>query len=136
MRDLEPLLAVRRQPRPIPPPSEQKRLSVAEAYVVQDRLREALPAQGDRLIGWKAGLTNRAAQAQFQVEEPVYGFLLASGVLPSGSEVPVAGFASLAVEAEIAFVMKQPLAGPGVAPPRAMLAVEGALPALELVDFR
>src|SRR3989442_294672 len=64
------------------------------------------------------------------------GPVIRGGVLPSGSEVPVARFASLGVEAEIAFLMKQDLAGPGVAPPRAMLAVEGALPALELVDFR
>lgn len=32
--------------------------------------------------------------------------------------------------------MKADLAGPGVTPARALLAVEGALPALELVDFR
>jgi len=32
--------------------------------------------------------------------------------------------------------MRQALAGPGVTPARALLAVEGALPALELVDFR
>jgi 2-keto-4-pentenoate hydratase len=32
--------------------------------------------------------------------------------------------------------MRTDLAGPGVTPPRALQAVEGALPALELVDFR
>jgi 2-keto-4-pentenoate hydratase len=48
----------------------------------------------------------------------------------------VARFVNLAVEAEIAFVMREPLRGPGVTPARALLAVEGALPALELVDFR
>jgi len=41
-----------------------------------------------------------------------------------------------AVEAEIAFIMKHDLAGPGVTPPRAAQAVEGAVPALELIDFR
>jgi 2-keto-4-pentenoate hydratase len=40
------------------------------------------------------------------------------------------------VEAEIAFVMRRDLAGPGVTPAQALLAVEGALPALELIDFR
>ena len=32
--------------------------------------------------------------------------------------------------------MGRALAGPGVTPPQALLAVEGAVPALELIDFR
>jgi 2-keto-4-pentenoate hydratase len=66
----------------------------------------------------------------------VCGFLLASGVLTSVAEVPMSRFVTPIVEAEIAFVMKTDLAGPGVTPPRALMAVEGALPALELPDFR
>jgi 2-keto-4-pentenoate hydratase len=133
---IEPFLAVRREPRLIPPPSETRPLGVEEAYAVQDRLREALVAAGERVAGWKAGFTTRAAQAQWGVSEPVSAFLLARDVFPSGSEVPAARFASLAVEAEIAFVMARDLAGPGVTPARALLAVEGAVPALELIDVR
>jgi 2-keto-4-pentenoate hydratase len=130
------LLAAREHHRQIAPPSETKALSVADAYAVQERLRATLAARGERVVGWKAGLTNKAAQAAFQVDEPVCAFLLASGVFANRAEVPFARFATLVVEAEIAFVMKQDLAGPGVTPARARLAVEGALPALELVDFR
>lgn len=133
---IEPFLAARREPRQLTPPSQTRRLTTPEAYVVQDCLREALLAQGERLIGWKAGFTTKAAQKQFQADEPVCGFLLASGVFTTGDEVPVARFANLAVEAEVAFVMGENLAGPGVTPARALLAVQGALPALELVDFR
>lgn len=134
--DLEALIAARRDPRPIAPPSATRALSEAEAYAVQDRLRAALLARGERLVGWKAGFTSRAAQAQFGATEPVCGFLLASGVVPGGADVPLARFSALAVEAEVAFVMGEDLAGPGVTPPRALLATEGALPALELIDFR
>jgi 2-keto-4-pentenoate hydratase len=42
----------------------------------------------------------------------------------------------LIVEAEIAFVLGRDLVGPGVTPAQALVAVEGALPALELVDVR
>jgi len=119
------------------PPSEQgRRLDVAEAYRLQDALREALLARGERLAGWKAAFTNRAAQEANALAEPGCAFLLASGVLASGAEVPFARFHGLAVEAEVAFVMRRELAGPGVTPARAATAVEGALPALELVDFR
>ncbi|PYM21796.1 MAG: hypothetical protein DMD78_16905 [Candidatus Rokuibacteriota bacterium] len=119
------------------PPSEQgRRLELAEAYQLQDKLREALLARGERLAGWKAAFTNRAAQEANQLAEPGCAFLLASGVLASGAEVPFARFSALAVEAEVALVMRRELAGPGVTPARAATAVEGALPALELVDFR
>jgi 2-keto-4-pentenoate hydratase len=130
------LLAAREHHRAIAPPSETKALTPAEAYAVQDRLREALVARGERVVGWKAGFTSKTAQAAFGTDEPVCGFLLASGVLPSRAEVPAARFVTLVVEAEVCFVMRQDLAGPGVTPARALLAVEGALPALELVDFR
>ena len=130
------LLAAREQHRAVAPPSERKALAPAEAYAVQDRLREALVARGERVVGWKAGFTNRAAQAAFGTDEPVCAFLLASGVFASRAEVPASRFVSLVVEAEVCFVMKEGLAGPGVTPVRALLAVQGAVPALELVDFR
>lgn len=129
-------LAARDEPRPHTPPSETRRLSLAEAYGVQDRLREALMARGERVAGWKAGFTSKAGQEAYQVSEPVSAFLLASGVMSSGGEIAAARFVKPGVEAEIAFVMKQDLAGPGVTAARALLAVEGALPALELIDFR
>ena len=129
-------LAARDEPRPHTPPSETRRLSLSEAYGAQDRLRAALLDRGERVAGWKAGFTNKAGQDAYQVSEPVSAFLLASGVLSSGAEIPAARFVKPGVEAEIAFVMKHDLAGPGVTPARALLAVEGALAALELIDFR
>ena len=48
----------------------------------------------------------------------------------------MARFVRLAVEAEVAFLMSQDLAGPGITPARALTAVDGAMPALELIDQR
>ena len=129
-------LAARDEPRPHRPPSETKRLSLTEAYAAQDRLRAALLGRGERVAGWKAGFTSKAGQESWEVTEPVCAFLLASGVLASGAEIPAARFVKPGVEAEVAFVMKYDLAGPGVTAPRALQAVEGAVPALELIDFR
>ena len=134
---IDQFVRARAEPVPHRPPSEQgRRLELAEAYRLQDQLREALLARGERLAGWKAAFTNRTAQEANQLAEPGCAFLLASGVLASGAEVPFARFSTLAVEAEVALVMRRELAGPGVTPARAATAVEGALPALELVDFR
>jgi 2-keto-4-pentenoate hydratase len=133
---VEQFLRTRDHHRQGPPPSATRPLTAAEAYALQDRLREALVARGERVIGWKAGLTSRSTQEAFQASEPVSGFLLASGVFPDRAEIPCARFASPAVEAEIAFVLGRDLAGPGVTAAGALLAVEGALPALELIDIR
>jgi 2-oxopent-4-enoate/cis-2-oxohex-4-enoate hydratase len=118
------------------PPSEDQPLTLADAYAIQDRLHDVLVGQGEHVIGWKAGFTGKAAQQLFQCPEPVSAFLLGSGVYANRAEVPVARFVQLVVEAEIALVLKADLAGPGIAPLTALGAVEGAVPALELVDFR
>jgi len=111
-------------------------LAAAEAYEIQSDLERALTALGDRVVGWKVGFTNAAVQATFGVGEPAAGFMLASGVYGSGDGVPSARFVSVGVEAEVAFLLKSDLVGPGVTAASALLAIEGALPALELVDFR
>jgi 2-keto-4-pentenoate hydratase len=133
---IEQLIAARGGRGGVTPPSATQPLATSDAYATQDRLRAALVARGERLVGWKAGLTSKATQSMFQATEPVSGFLLASGVFASGAEIPMSRFSSLAVEAEVAFLMREDLAGPGVTLPRALLALAGAVPALELIDMR
>ena len=130
------VLAARASMVASPVPTETRALTLEEAYGVQDRVRQALVGRGERVIGWKAGFTSRATQQAFDTDRPVCGFLLGSGVYASGAEVPASGFLSLGVEAEVALIMGRALAGPGVTPPQALLAVEGAVAALELIDFR
>lgn len=120
-----------------PPLSESAPdLTLEAGYEIQRALEKALCERGDRVVGWKAGLTNAALQESYGVSEPVLAFLLGSSVFSSGDPVPVSRFVSLGLEVEMAFVMKAGLAGPGVTPASALLAVEGALPAFELIDFR
>ena len=120
-----------------PPLSETAAdLTLEQGYAIQRALEKALVERGDRVVGWKAGFTNATLQETYGVSEPVLGFLLASGVFGSGDAVPVSRFVSLGLEVEMAFVMKAALEGPGVTPASALLAVEGALPSFELIDFR
>jgi 2-oxopent-4-enoate/cis-2-oxohex-4-enoate hydratase len=111
-------------------------LTLEQGYAIQRALEKALVERGDRVVGWKAGFTNATLQETYGVSEPVLGFLLASGVFGSGDPVPVSRFVSLGLEVEMAFVMKAVLEGPGVTPASALLAVEGAVPSFELIDFR
>ena len=135
-RYVETILGARERPGAYAPPSEDHPLAMADAYAIQDLVRAALVANGQCLIGWKAGFTSKAAQDLFQCPEPVSGFLLESGVYPDRAEVPAGRFVRLVVEAEVALLLKRDLRGPGVTSLMALDAVRGAAPALELVDFR
>jgi 2-keto-4-pentenoate hydratase len=104
------------------------------AYAIQDALRADLDRRGQRSIGWKLGATSPAGQAVMGVKEPACGFLMPRQYA-SGAEVSASEFVTLGVEAEVAFRMRSKLAGPGVTADRALLAVEGAMAALELPDF-
>jgi 2-keto-4-pentenoate hydratase len=88
------------------------------------------------VVGYKVGFTSAALQERHGVTEPVLGFLLASGVFGSGDAVPLSRFVAIGVEVEVAFLLKSDLAGPGVSTASALLAVEGAMPSFELIDFR
>jgi 2-keto-4-pentenoate hydratase len=133
---LDRLLETRRTHRKAPLPSLTAALSVDEGYRLQDELRHALVARGEQVVGWKAGLTGKIAQEMMGIPHPVAAFLLADGVYASGDTVPLARFGEMAVEVETAFVMGRDLAGPGASAATALLAVEGAVAALELVEFR
>ena len=109
-------------------------LTLEHAYAIQDALRAELDRQGERPIGWKLGATSPSGQAVMGVKEPACGFLLPAQYA-NGGEVSLSGFAKLGVEAEVAFRMRTKLVGPGVTAATALLAVEGAMAALELPDF-
>lgn len=130
------VLAARKSRVATAPPTGSGPLTVGEAYDIQDHVRQSLVGDGERLVGWKVGFTSHGSQQAFATNEPSGAFLLGSGVYANGADVPVSSFIGLAVEAEVALVMGRALAGPGVTAPQALLAVEGAVPALELIDFR
>lgn len=131
-------LVKNRSSREVAPPLSETAadLTLEQGYAIQRALEKTLVERGDRVVGWKAGFTNATLQESYGVSEPVLGFLLASGVFVSGDTVPLSRFVSLGLEVEMAFVMKADLAGPGVTAASALLAVEGAVPSFELIDFR
>jgi 2-keto-4-pentenoate hydratase len=135
---VEHLLAGRQARQAWPPVGEKAPgLTIEQAYALQRELEQALVARGERVVGWKVGFTTAALQERYGVTEPVLGFLLGSGVFGSGDALPASRFvAGPGVEVEVALLLKADLAGPGVTAASALLAVEGALPALELIDFR
>ena len=81
-------------------------LSLRDGECGRQRLVERLESSDNRVIGYKAGLTNRAVQEQFGVASPVRGVLLEKMLLADGADVP-ADFGSRPVfEPDLLVVVK------------------------------
>jgi 2-keto-4-pentenoate hydratase len=122
---------------PIAPLSETyPSLTPGQAYALQSAWLELKRMEGGQLVGRKIGLTSTAMQEQLGVNEPDYGFILDSMVVPSGSVLPRAAFLLPRIEPEIAFWLAEDLHGPGVTAEQVLAATQGVSAALELVDSR
>ncbi|WP_028922828.1 2-keto-4-pentenoate hydratase [Pseudonocardia acaciae] len=131
------LYEARRTRVPIPPfTDEDPSLGMSDGYAIQRELVPLLLADGDRVIGYKVGLTSKAMQRMIGVDSPDYGPVLASTVYADGDDVPVERFIQPKIEAEIVFVLGSRLAGPGVGITDARRAIAGAAAAMEIVDSR
>jgi 2-keto-4-pentenoate hydratase len=122
---------------PIAPLSETyPGLTPQQAYAIQNVLVEMKGGAGTRLIGHKIGLTSLAMQQQLGVDQPDYGVLLDSMVVPSDSTLPRSDFIAPRIEPEIAFWLDRDVRGPGVTTEDVLAATRAVCAALELVDSR
>jgi 2-oxo-3-hexenedioate decarboxylase/2-keto-4-pentenoate hydratase len=133
----ERLYAAQASGSPIPPLTvTYPSLDVAQAYSVQRRNLARHLAAGARLRGHKIGLTSAPMQTLLGVDEPDFGYVLDAMVLGDGTAVPRAAFCAPRVEPEVAFLLREPLRGPGVTAADVMAATEAVAAALEIVDSR
>ncbi|KAF2011821.1 putative TodF product hydratase [Aaosphaeria arxii CBS 175.79] len=122
---------------PIPPPIKSyPALSAEGAFEVQRiTVRNAL-ADGDRLVGMKLGNIAKVMQDAFGLDQPDYGFLLASSFRYEGTTLKLEEYIKPYVELEPAFVLKAPLRGPNVTAADVISAIDYAIPAIEIIDSR
>ena len=106
------------------------------AYAVQSAWVADQIAAGARVIGRKIGLTNPAVQAQFGVDRPDFGVLFDDMACAAGTPIDTARTLQPKIEAEIAFVLAQDLAGPVIGPAEVAAATAYVVAALEIVDSR
>lgn len=122
---------------PIAPLTEtHPNLTVAQAYSVQRTNMARYLAEGRALRGHKIGITSAPMQELLGVDEPDFGYVLDSMVLPDAATVPITAFCAPRVEPEVAFLMRAPLRGPGVTIGDVLAATEAVAPACEIVDSR
>jgi 2-keto-4-pentenoate hydratase len=107
-----------------------------QAYQIQMALLAKMEAQGERLAGWKMGGTKITKPGEEL--DPIFGFMLASDQIQSGSTLKSNQFAagSPFVEAEVCFWLKQDLPGPKISPEELAAAIGGVGGASELISAR
>ncbi len=111
-------------------------LSLADAYSVQQGVVRRYLDAGDRVVGYKLGLTSAPMQQLLGVDSPDFAPVMASHVRADAAAVEASDFIAPRLEAEIALVLGDDLAGPDCAAVDVLRATEGAVAALELVDSR
>lgn len=107
-----------------------------DAYAIQSALMRRKLAAGRRIIGWKIGLTSKAMQDALKISTPDSGVLFDDMAFADGATVPAGRFIQPRIEAEIAFVMKAPLAGADVTRDTVLAATDYVAPSIEILDTR
>ena len=115
---------------------EYPAISLADAYAIQKRWIDIKVTEGRVIKGHKIGLTSRAMQSALNIDEPDSGVLLDDMFFADGGLVPSERFIATRVEAELAFIMKTRLSGPGCTLFDVLNATDFVVPALEILDTR
>ena len=110
-------------------------VGLADAYEIQRLSVARRIARGERLTGFKMGLTSRAKMLQVGVDQAIWGRLTDAMLVDEGGEIEFASYIHPRAEPEIAFILKRDLAG-RVTAAEAMLAVECVTGAIEIIDSR
>jgi len=125
-----------REPREIEPLTKARpELSLEDAYAIQAagiRLRQE---RGERIVGYKMGLTSKAKMEQMNLHSPIYGVLTDRMRVADRGVFRLEGKIHPKAEPEVAFILGRALRGK-VTPAQAFEACSGVCAALEILDSR
>ncbi|MCC6925679.1 fumarylacetoacetate hydrolase family protein [Novosphingobium sp.] len=111
-------------------------LTIEDAYAISLGLLERRLGDGETVVGKKIGATSKAVQDMLGISQPDFGLL--TDWMQCGEDVDIAAKALIQprAEAEIAFILKDGLGGPGVTAADVIKATEAIVPCFEIVDSR
>ena len=126
-----------RDKRTVPPLiARHPELTIDDAYAISLAALERRKADGERVIGKKIGVTSKAVQDMLGVHQPDFGFLTDRMFIEGDIDVAANGLIAPRAEAEIGFILKDSLKGPGVTAEDVIAATESIVPCFEIVDSR
>jgi 2-keto-4-pentenoate hydratase len=110
-----------------------KGLDLRGGYEIQGLMTAALIKGGEKVVGYKAGLTSPPAQKKFGAKGPITGVMLGS-MLHSGAKVKTKGYTRCMLEVEIGYVLAKDVTK-DVTPANVKAYVAKIMPAVEVPDI-
>lgn len=111
-------------------------LTIDDAYAISLDFLARRTAEGERVVGKKIGVTSKAVQDMLGVHQPDFGFLTDWMHVEGDISVSDKQLIAPRAEAEIAFILKDDLKGPGVTAADVIAATASIAPCFEIVDSR
>ncbi|RJG04415.1 2-oxopent-4-enoate hydratase [Noviherbaspirillum sedimenti] len=111
-------------------------ITINDAYRIQQRMIERRVQAGETIVGKKIGVTSKAIQDFLGVFQPDFGQLTSGMSYADGSTIDIDTLIQPKAEAELAFVLKDDLIGPGITAMDVIRATDYVVPCFEIVDSR
>ena len=111
-------------------------IEMIDSYHIQNYLVSTFKETGSRVKGYKIGLTSKAIQQLVGNAEPNFSPLLDHMFTAEASELAMSRWLTPVVESELALIIKNRLAGPGINVADVIRATDFVLPTIEIADFR
>ncbi|MDA9068158.1 fumarylacetoacetate hydrolase family protein [Gammaproteobacteria bacterium] len=112
-------------------------IDIKDAYQISRQFLSLREAVGEKVIGKKIGVTSSVVQEMLGVDQPDFGFLTDAMRVQNRSTFSIEdSLIQPRAEAEIAFILKEDLFGPGVSKEDVIAATDKILPCFEIVDSR
>jgi 2-oxo-3-hexenedioate decarboxylase len=124
-----------REAQAIPQIDPEGRLTLDQAYAIQQASIQRRVARGHARTGVKMGFTSRSKMVQMGLSDVIWGRLTSDMQLEEGAVVSISRFIHPRVEPELAFVLCQAVT-PAMTAAEALACVEAVAPALEIIDSR
>ena len=126
-----------RERRTIAPLVEQDpSLTIDDAYAISLDFLSRRLKDGEKVVGKKIGVTSKPVQDMLGVHQPDFGFLTDWMHVEGDIDVDAKALIAPRAEAEIAFILKSSLNGPGITAADVLAATESIAPCFEIVDSR
>ena len=111
-------------------------ITIEDAYQIQLRMIQRRLDAGETIVGKKIGVTSKVVMNMLKVNQPDFGQMTSGMVFNEGEPIRVDTMISPKAEAEVAFVLKNDLMGPGVTAADVLRATDYVTPCFEIVDSR
>jgi 2-oxopent-4-enoate/cis-2-oxohex-4-enoate hydratase len=111
-------------------------ITLEDAYKIALRYIDRRVEAGETIVGKKIGVTSKPVQDFLGVFQPDFGQLTSGMVYEDGATIDLATLIQPKAEAELAFVLKQDLKGPGITAMDVIRATDYVVPCFEIVDSR